>query len=112
MPHATATEVMGHLVQGRDPELLKLVEKRANAKGISLMGALIQLLPERQAEADALIEGDDDFSLCITMGNDAMQTHEDVAAALERVATQLRAGTVAGRIMDGNGQKVGSFEFD
>ena len=42
---ATAEEVMARLERGEDPELLKLVVKRAEERSISRLEALRQLLP-------------------------------------------------------------------
>lgn len=63
---------------------------------------------------DATIER---FTLGITLGNDAMQTAEDIAAALESVAATLRdAGGfdefAGGGIRDLNGDVVGSWMVD
>jgi len=53
----------------------------------------------------------DKFILTIEMGNDAMTTLEDVAAALLSVANKLDNGRSGGKIMDANGNVVGTFEF-
>lgn len=54
-----------------------------------------------------------EFSLKITMGNDAMLTPEDVAAALRAVAKRLEDGNgQGGNIRDLNGNTVGNFSFD
>jgi hypothetical protein len=55
------------------------------------------------------------FTLEIDLGNDAMQTGSDVAAALRRLAVKLSdslfdEGADHGRIMDLNGNKVGTWE--
>ena len=58
------------------------------------------------------------FTLSITLGNDAMQTGEDLAAALHSVANKLTAlgddpiddledFDAFGRVMDANGNGVG-----
>lgn len=52
------------------------------------------------------------FSIEITLGNAAMQTQEDVAAALERVAKRLKGGDEEGSIKDINGNTVGNFAGD
>jgi hypothetical protein len=52
------------------------------------------------------------FTLTITLGNDAMQTPEDVAAALETIAVQLRTGIDTKVILDANGNKIGTWTFD
>ena len=52
------------------------------------------------------------FDLHIDLGNDAMQTGEDVAEALRRIATKLeRSGHESGLVMDLNGNKVGTWEL-
>lgn len=53
------------------------------------------------------------LTLIITLGNDAMQTGEDVAAALRTVAAKMEtAGTGAnGRIRDTNGNTVGGWDW-
>ena len=57
------------------------------------------------------------FSLTITLGNDAMQTQEDVGEALEDVAKVLMEnGPVMqadrGTVLDANGNTVGTWRFD
>lgn len=56
------------------------------------------------------------FTLTITLGNDAMQTPDDVAAALAHVAHRVRASdawgdpTHAGHlVLDDNGNRVGEW---
>lgn len=51
------------------------------------------------------------FNLKITLGNDAMQTADDVAAALRTVIEKLEAGRTSGRIMDLNGNSVGDWDL-
>lgn len=51
------------------------------------------------------------FEVKISLGNDAMRTHEDVAKALGEVARRLRRGAQHGKVMDENGNSVGTFEF-
>jgi hypothetical protein len=51
------------------------------------------------------------FDLNIEMGDDAMQTGDDVADALEFVATRLREGYTSGLIVDVNGNRVGVYKF-
>lgn len=51
------------------------------------------------------------FKLKIELGNAAMQDHEDVAEALERVARVVRQGVAGRRIMDLNGNAVGEWSF-
>ena len=55
----------------------------------------------------------DAFKLVIQLGNDAMQTGEDIASALRKVADHIDApqvitGTMA--IYDANGNRVGLWE--
>lgn len=50
-----------------------------------------------------------DFTLTITLGNDTMQTRNDVAHALELIAEELRSGTKSSPIFDDNGNTVGQF---
>lgn len=52
-----------------------------------------------------------EFKCTIELGNDAMQTPEAVADALEQVAARLRGGARSGTIVDDNGNKVGRFEY-
>ncbi|HET6329215.1 MAG TPA: hypothetical protein VFF76_00370 [Holophagaceae bacterium] len=52
------------------------------------------------------------FKLSITLGNDAMQTSDDIATALERVAEHMRNGSDGGAIHDENGNAVGHFEVE
>jgi hypothetical protein len=50
------------------------------------------------------------FDLHIDLGNDAMQSGPDVAAALREVADRIENGLEArGKIRDANGQTVGSY---
>lgn len=51
------------------------------------------------------------FKLTIRLGNDAMQTREDVAEALVRVAEKLRAGLETTTIRDLNGNTVGEWSY-
>ena len=51
------------------------------------------------------------FQLTIRLGNDAMQTHEDVRDALQRVLDKFERGQTAGKILDVNGNTVGVFGF-
>jgi hypothetical protein len=53
----------------------------------------------------------DQFTLTIELGNDAMQSGEDVANALVEIAADLRVGQESGRIRDYNGNTVGSWEL-
>ena len=54
-----------------------------------------------------------EFTLRIKMGNDAMQTPEDVAASLRDIANRLDWGMYrrSGEILDMNGNKVGEWKF-
>lgn len=58
-----------------------------------------------------------EFTLTIRLGNDAMQSGEDIARALGKVSTRLEgiAGAMAeddsGRIMDTNGNAVGEWSI-
>jgi hypothetical protein len=51
----------------------------------------------------------DTFTLTIKLGNDAMQAAEDVARALRTVSIMLDDGYTEGRVMDENGNSVGTF---
>lgn len=55
---------------------------------------------------------DRSFDLSIRLENDAMQTAEDVAQALERVAAKLAVGITEGPVRDVNGNTVGSYSGD
>ena len=56
------------------------------------------------------------FTLTIELGNEAMQTPRNVAAALKRVSAAINAGDWhpghTKSIMDPNGNRVGSWKFD
>lgn len=53
------------------------------------------------------------FTLQINLGNEAMQTPEDVARELHAVADQMALQTDEdGIIIDPNGNTVGSFTFE
>jgi DUF917 family protein len=52
-----------------------------------------------------------EFTLTIQLGNAAMQTGEDVAEALARVADSLQGGVQSGTIRDVNGNTVGSWDL-
>ena len=67
---------------------------------------------ERRAMTCGPLRGDNMFKLSITMGNDAMQTPEDVAAALREVASKMEDGHDEGSIRDVNGNKVGTFRLN
>ena len=57
------------------------------------------------------------FYFEVELGDDAMQTHEDVARAMEKTAEKVRSYAEPpssgkyGRVMDENGNSVGSFGF-
>lgn len=53
------------------------------------------------------------FKLTIELGNEAMQTPEDVASALQDIAERLGYGDNAASIVrDVNGNTVGSYAFE
>lgn len=54
---------------------------------------------------------DNRFTVTIDVGNDAMQTLEDIAGTLEGVAERLRMGESSGKVRDLNGNTVGRFTF-
>jgi hypothetical protein len=49
------------------------------------------------------------FELYINMGNDGMQSLDDIAEALKQVQSQLWQGKEAGKIYDSNGNSIGSY---
>lgn len=51
------------------------------------------------------------FTLKIALGNDAMNSPEEVAAALRAVADRLDAGRTQGTILDANGNTVGTWDL-
>lgn len=52
------------------------------------------------------------FTVKIEMGNDAMKSRFDVARALRQLANKVNeSGHMNGKIMDFNGNSVGSWEF-
>jgi hypothetical protein len=51
------------------------------------------------------------FTLNIELGNEAMQTGEDVARALRAVAKKLDGGADSGRVQDENGNTVGEWDL-
>ena len=51
------------------------------------------------------------FKLSIRLGNEAMQTPEDVATALEKIAEDLRNGRTGNTMFDENGNNVGTWGF-
>jgi hypothetical protein len=52
------------------------------------------------------------FTMRIRVGNAAMSTPEDVARALETVASRLKDGYTEGVIHDANGNLTGDWDFD
>jgi hypothetical protein len=52
-----------------------------------------------------------EFHFTITLGNDAMQTTEEVVDALKWCAKRITGGKDYGDILDINGNTVGYFEF-
>jgi hypothetical protein len=56
------------------------------------------------------------FKIELDMGNDAMQTAEDVAGVLIRIAAQLTAEgfytNSAQWVRDANGNRVGTFKYE
>lgn len=51
------------------------------------------------------------FTLTIKLGNDAMQTPDDIAGALREVADTVQSGRGNGKIFDLNGNSVGQFDI-
>ena len=52
------------------------------------------------------------FELRVNLGNEAMQTREDVSEAVREVARQLRRSEVGGGVvLDVNGNTVGRWDF-
>ena len=49
------------------------------------------------------------FKLTIELGNDAMSSTSDLAAALVRVSEQILDGYMRGYILDNNGNTVGEY---
>jgi hypothetical protein len=49
------------------------------------------------------------FKLTMDLGNDALQTPEDVVVVLRAIANKLEGGAEYGAIHDANGNNVGSF---
>ena len=52
------------------------------------------------------------FTLTIQLGNAAMETSDDVAEALRRVADKMERNGFDGRIVDLNGNTVGKYEAE
>jgi hypothetical protein len=52
-----------------------------------------------------------EFKVVIRLGNEAMQTQEDVANVLEEIVSSLRQGRVSGSVFDDNGNNVGTWTF-
>ena len=51
------------------------------------------------------------FNLTIRLGNDAMQTGEDVAEALRQAANYIEQHDTGSAVYDLNGNRVGSFGY-
>lgn len=49
------------------------------------------------------------FNVEIRLGNDAMQTNEDVATALVEITSQMQQGKHYGSVFDANGNIVGNW---
>jgi hypothetical protein len=52
------------------------------------------------------------FSLSIKMGNETMQSEDDISKALFQVAQKIKTGFAFGIIMDLNGNKVGEYSIN
>ena len=52
------------------------------------------------------------MTITIDFGNEAMQTIEDAADALREMCKRIDRGQEPTKIMDGNGQSVGSVEYE
>jgi radical SAM superfamily enzyme YgiQ (UPF0313 family) len=67
---------------------------------------LIQQLKKRRKSME--------FEMSIKTGNQAMQTYDDLAASLEKIAKRIRDNRFdeSGVIMDYNGNKIGTFYMD
>jgi hypothetical protein len=52
-----------------------------------------------------------EFSMKITLGNDAMQTTQHVSAKLREIAERIDRGQDGGKVMDDNGNSVGSWDL-
>jgi hypothetical protein len=65
----------------------------------------------REEFADYLPAALESFELEIELGNESMQTAEDVALALRNVAYGLEAGKTEGRVTDINGNTVGAWNI-
>ena len=55
------------------------------------------------------MKADKVVTVLMGMGNEAMQTAEEVAAALRKVADRIENGARSGLVMDENGNSVGSW---
>jgi hypothetical protein len=51
------------------------------------------------------------FKLVIELGNDAMQTDQDISEALRLTANSIDTGETEGKIFDVNGNVCGKFEI-
>lgn len=52
------------------------------------------------------------LTLKIKFGNDAMQTADDAASALHKVATRITMGDTEGKVQDVNGNTVGDWSME
>jgi hypothetical protein len=50
------------------------------------------------------------FTLKIKLGNEAMQTDDDISSALKEVAYNVESGITSGKIFDLNGNSVGTYQ--
>lgn len=55
--------------------------------------------------------GYEEFTVRITLGNDAMRSPEDIARELRRVADRVEGGADGGVVRDANGNTVGEFNL-
>lgn len=49
------------------------------------------------------------FNVEIKCGNESMQSIDNVIAALENVIARLKSGSVAGKVLDADGNDIGTF---
>lgn len=52
------------------------------------------------------------LTVVVNLGNDLMQTVEDLAEALRAAAREIENRKSSGSILDGNGNRVGHFILD
>jgi hypothetical protein len=52
------------------------------------------------------------ITITIELGNDAMQNMDDVARALKTLAERMESGREPTKIMDDNGNSVGTVEYN